>query len=159
MGEVRPTHACPAPLSIADAHLNAFDVWVVPISACFQSSSFALRTCLHAIMWCSIAFMKGVVAWMTNSISHHDARFSAKRLLLLLLLLLLMHERFGRSFTSRWSALLAFSAARAFGASLLALSLPGTANVDGDQPLLSEVLASTGFDEAPPVASRLPPRP
>ena len=63
------------------------------------------------------------------------------------------------AFTSRWSALLAFSAARAFGASLLGLSLPGTANVDGDQPLLSEVLASTRFDEAPPVASRLPPRP
>ena len=39
------------------------------------------------------------------------------------------------------------------------LSLPGTAHVDGDQPLLSEVLASTRFDEAPPVASRLPPRP
>ena len=63
------------------------------------------------------------------------------------------------AFTSRWSALLAFSAARAFGASLLGLSLPGTANVDGDQPLLSEVLASTRFEEAPLVASRVPPRP
>ena len=59
--------------------------------------------------------------------------------------------------TSRWSALLAFSAAKAVGASLLGLSLPGTANVDGDQPLLSGILASTRFDEAPPVASRLPP--
>ena len=46
------------------------------------------------------------------------------------------------AFTSRWSALLAFSAARSFPY--------------GDQPLLSEVLASSGFDEAPPVASRLP---
>ena len=54
------------------------------------------------------------------------------------------------AFTSRWSALLAFSAARAFGASLLGLSHPGIANVDSNQPLLSEVLASTRFDEAPP---------
>ena len=52
------------------------------------------------------------------------------------------------AFTSRWSALLAFSAARDFGASLLGLSLPGTANVDGDQPLLSEVLASTRYGSA-----------
>ena len=41
------------------------------------------------------------------------------------------------AFTSRWST---------FGASLLGLSLTGTANVDGDQPLLSEVLSSTRFD-------------
>ena len=42
------------------------------------------------------------------------------------------------AFTSRWYALLAFCAARAFGASLLDLSFAGAANVDGDQPLLTE---------------------
>ena len=48
---------------------------------------------------------------------------------------------------SRWSALLAFSAARAFGASLLGCSLTGAASVDDAQPRLSEVIASTHLDE------------
>ena len=49
------------------------------------------------------------------------------------------------AFTSRRADLLACSAARAFGASLLGLSLADTANVDGDQLQLSEVLSSTRF--------------
>ena len=48
---------------------------------------------------------------------------------------------------SRWSALLAFSAARAFGASLLGCSPTGAASVDGAQRRLSEVIASTHLDD------------
>ena len=52
------------------------------------------------------------------------------------------------AFVLRWSALLAFAAARTFAASLLSLPLSGTANVDGDMPLLSDVLADSA--EQPP---------
>ena len=45
----------------------------------------------------------------------------------------------------------AFGSARAFAASLLSLPLSGTANVDGEPPLLSDVLADS--PEPPPVAS------
>eukprot|EP00439_Symbiodinium_sp_Y106_P053678 s988_g7.t1 len=41
----------------------------------------------------------------------------------------------------RASVLLAFAAARAFATSLLSLPLSGAANVDGDPPLLSDLLA------------------
>ena len=58
------------------------------------------------------------------------------------------------AFVLRWSALLAFAAARTFAASLLSLPLSGTANVDGDMPLLSDVLADSS--EQPPLASRMP---
>ena len=54
------------------------------------------------------------------------------------------------AFSSRWSTLLAFSAARAFGASFLGLPVARTANVDGDQPLPSEVFSSTRFDATQP---------
>ena len=56
------------------------------------------------------------------------------------------------AFVLRWSALLAF--ARAFAASLLSLPWSGTANVDGDMPLLSDVLADSA--EQPPLANRMP---
>ena len=52
------------------------------------------------------------------------------------------------AFVWRWSALLAFAAARTFATSLLSLPLSGTANVDGDMPLLSDVLADSA--EQPP---------
>ena len=54
----------------------------------------------------------------------------------------------------RWSALLAFAAARSFAASLLSLPLAATANVDGEAPLLSDLLADSA--EPPPISSRPP---
>ena len=54
----------------------------------------------------------------------------------------------------RWSALISFAAARAFATSLLSLPLGGTANVDGESPLLSDILADSSLE--PPLASRLP---
>ena len=56
------------------------------------------------------------------------------------------------AFVLRRSALLAF--ARTFAASLLSLPWSGTANVDGDMPLLSDVLADSA--EHLPLASRMP---
>ena len=58
------------------------------------------------------------------------------------------------AFAFRWSALLSFAAARAFATSLLSLPLGGTANVDGESPLLSDILADSSLE--PPLASRLP---
>ena len=58
------------------------------------------------------------------------------------------------AFTLRWSSLISFAAARTFAASLLSLPLGGTASVDGDPPLLSEVLVDSAIP--PPIASRLP---
>ena len=58
------------------------------------------------------------------------------------------------AFTARWSALLSFAAARAFAASLPSLPLGGTANVDGEPPLLSDILAESSLE--PPLASRMP---
>ena len=58
------------------------------------------------------------------------------------------------AFASRWSALLSFAAARAFAASLLSLPLGGAANVDGESPLLSDMLADSCLE--PPLASRMP---
>ncbi|CAE7209788.1 unnamed protein product [Symbiodinium sp. KB8] len=57
------------------------------------------------------------------------------------------------AFTARWSALLSFAAARAFAASLLSLPLGGTANVDGEPPLLSDIFAESSLE--PPFASRM----
>ena len=61
------------------------------------------------------------------------------------------------AFSARWSALLSFSAARAFAASLLSVPLLGTCNVDDAAPDLSEELADTRLEDGPPLASRLPP--
>ena len=58
------------------------------------------------------------------------------------------------AYVLRWSALLAFAAARAFATSLLSLPLSGAANVDGDPPLLSDLLAEPSA--SPPFASRMP---
>ena len=58
------------------------------------------------------------------------------------------------AYVLRWSALLAFAAARAFATSLLSLPLSGAANVDGDPPLLSDLLAEPSA--CPPFASRMP---
>ena len=52
----------------------------------------------------------------------------------------------------RWSALLAFAAARSCAASLLFLPLAATANVDGEASLLSDLLADSA--EPPPISSR-----
>ena len=61
------------------------------------------------------------------------------------------------AFASRWSALLSFAAARAFAASLLSLPLGGAANVDGESPLLSDILADLQDScLEPPLASRMP---
>eukprot|EP00439_Symbiodinium_sp_Y106_P002280 s7562_g1.t1 len=57
------------------------------------------------------------------------------------------------AFVGRWSGLLSVAAARSFAASLLSLPISNTANVDGESPLLSDVLADTA--ESPPLASRL----
>ena len=54
----------------------------------------------------------------------------------------------------RWSALVSFAATRASCAILLALPLVNTGNVDGDIPLLSDVLADCLAP--PPLASRVP---
>ena len=43
-----------------------------------------------------------------------------------------------------WSALLGFAAGRAFATSLLSLPHAGAANVEGDPPLLSDLLAEPG---------------
>ena len=43
------------------------------------------------------------------------------------------------AFTSRWSVLISFAAARTFVASLLSLPVGGTANVDGESPPLSDI--------------------
>ena len=53
----------------------------------------------------------------------------------------------------RWSALLAFAAARSFAASLLSLPLAATANVDGEASLLSNFPADSA--EPPRISSRL----
>ncbi|OLP92739.1 hypothetical protein AK812_SmicGene25421 [Symbiodinium microadriaticum] len=58
------------------------------------------------------------------------------------------------AYVLRWSALLAFAAARAFATSLLSLPLSGADNVDGDPPLLSDLLAEPSA--SPPFASRMP---
>ena len=58
------------------------------------------------------------------------------------------------AFVLRWFALLAFLAAQTFAASLVSLPLSGTANIDGDMPLLSDVLADSA--EQPSLASRMP---
>ena len=57
------------------------------------------------------------------------------------------------AFTLRWSAFLSFAAARSFAASLLSLPLTGTANVDGELPPLSDILADS--PPPPPLASRV----
>ena len=58
------------------------------------------------------------------------------------------------AYVLRWSALLAVAAARAFATSLLSLPLSGAASVDGDPPLLSDLLAEASAP--PPLASRMP---
>ena len=57
------------------------------------------------------------------------------------------------AFVGRWSGFLSIAAARSFAASLLSLPISSTANLDGDAPLLSDVLADSA--ESPPLASRL----
>ena len=57
----------------------------------------------------------------------------------------------------RWTALLAFAAAKAFAATLLSLPLHGTANNDGPPPELSELLNEDRFLDSP-MPSRLGPR-
>ena len=58
------------------------------------------------------------------------------------------------AFAFRWSALISFAAARAFAKNLLSLPLGGTANVDGESPLLSDILADSSLE--PPLEGRLP---
>ena len=55
-----------------------------------------------------------------------------------------------------WSALLAISAARTFAATLLALPVASTDNVDGFAPDVSEDLAEARYSEAPTLVSRVP---
>ncbi|OLP73342.1 hypothetical protein AK812_SmicGene47449 [Symbiodinium microadriaticum] len=55
------------------------------------------------------------------------------------------------AFVSRWSGSLSIAAARSFAASLLSLPISNTANLDGEAPLLSDVLADSS--ETPPFAS------
>ena len=62
------------------------------------------------------------------------------------------------AYVSRWSALLSFAAARTVSASLLSLPLANAANVDGEAPELSELLAEDPGAVPPPLASRLPMR-
>ena len=52
----------------------------------------------------------------------------------------------------RWSAVLSIAAARVFAASLLGPSLAGEGNVDGNLPLMSDLLADSS--EVLPFASR-----
>ena len=47
------------------------------------------------------------------------------------------------AFVTRWSGLLSIAAARSFAASLLSLLISNTANLDGEAPLLSDVLADS----------------
>ena len=47
------------------------------------------------------------------------------------------------TFTLRWSALVFFAAACSFAASLLSLPLTGSANVDGELPASSDMLADS----------------
>ena len=61
------------------------------------------------------------------------------------------------AFTLRWTGLLAVAAQRAFAATLLDWPTAHLACVDGEPPLLSEVLTDARLSE-PPAASRLPPR-
>ena len=58
------------------------------------------------------------------------------------------------AYVLRWSALLACAAARAFASSLLSLPLSGAANVDGDPPLLSDLLAEPSAPRISPAACR-----
>ena len=58
------------------------------------------------------------------------------------------------AYVLRWSALLACAAARAFASSLLSLPLSGAANVDGDPPLLSDLLAEPSAHLLSPAACR-----
>ena len=60
-----------------------------------------------------------------------------------------------RAYLSRWSAIVACTAQRAFAASLLSLPLEGSANLDGQTPELGELLDAERFESAPAV-SRLP---
>ena len=57
------------------------------------------------------------------------------------------------AFVTRWSGLLSIAAARSFAASLLSLPISNTANLDGEAPLLSDVLADSS--ETPPFTSRM----
>ncbi|OLP82566.1 hypothetical protein AK812_SmicGene36783 [Symbiodinium microadriaticum] len=57
------------------------------------------------------------------------------------------------AFVSRWSGLLSIAAARSFAASLLSLPMSNTANLYGEAPLLSDVLADSS--ETLPFASRM----
>ena len=58
------------------------------------------------------------------------------------------------AFVERWSGFLSVAAARSFAAaSLLSFPISITANLDGEPPLLSHVLAVSS--EVPPLASRL----
>ena len=57
------------------------------------------------------------------------------------------------AFVTRWSGLLTIAAARSFAASLLSLPISNTANLDGEAPLLSDVLADSS--ETPPFTSRM----
>ena len=61
------------------------------------------------------------------------------------------------AFQNRWSALLSVAAQRAFAATLLDLSVEEAAAVDGEQPVLEEVLMEGRATDAP-VPSRLPGR-
>ena len=54
----------------------------------------------------------------------------------------------------RWSSVLSIAAARAFAASLLGLSIASAGNVDGNLPLMSDLLADSS--EVPLLASRMP---
>ena len=57
-------------------------------------------------------------------------------------------------YTQQWSALLSFAAAHSLAASLLSFPLAGTANVERDSPLLSDLLADS--TAPPPFANRMP---
>ena len=63
------------------------------------------------------------------------------------------HSAAVSAFVLRWSRLLSFAAARAFATCLLPLPTSRAANVDGDPPDLSEVLADCAA--LPPLASRM----
>jgi hypothetical protein len=67
----------------------------------------------------------------------------------------LLRKQAARAFLSRWTTLLACSAQQAFAASLLEEPLGNVANVDGNLPDLSDVLAEDRWSQ-PPAQSRLP---